>query len=30
MSFITEPQTWNSYLEFFEKLLEDEEEEQLE
>lgn len=28
MSFITEPQTWDCYLEFFTKLLEDEEDEQ--
>jgi len=28
MSFISEPQTWDSYSEFFKKLLEDEEEEQ--
>jgi len=28
MSFISEPETWDNYLEFFIKLLEDEEEEQ--
>lgn len=30
MSFISEPETWDNYLEFFQKLLEDEEEEQAE